>query len=60
MATNFIQPGDCLTIPAPAAVASGGVVIAGTIVGIAAGDAESGESVDVVDYGSFPVNQDSG
>ena len=55
MATNYIQPGDCLTIPAPAAVASGGVVIAGSIVGIAAGDAESGASVDVVTRGVFTL-----
>ena len=55
MATNYIQPGDSLTIPAPAAVASGGVVIAGSIVGIAAGDAESGASVDVVTRGVFTL-----
>ncbi len=47
MAKNFIQTGDTITIPAPAAVESGGVVIAGSIAGIAQGDAESGASVDV-------------
>ena len=31
MATNYVQPGDTLTIPAPADVLSGGVVIAGSI-----------------------------
>jgi predicted RecA/RadA family phage recombinase len=47
MATNFVQPGNVLTIPAPADVLGGGVVIAGGIKGIAAGDADSGETVDV-------------
>ena len=47
MATNYIQPGRILTIPAPEAVASGGVVIAGEIVGIAQGDALAAAPVDV-------------
>lgn len=50
---NFVQPGDTLTIPAPAALASGAVVIAGKIIGIAAGAAESGKPVDVVTVGVF-------
>ena len=41
MATNYIQLGDSLTIPAPASVLSGDLVIAGEIIGIAAGHAES-------------------
>ena len=44
---NFVQRGDTLTIPAPAAVLSGGVVIAGSIAGVANGHADIGESVDV-------------
>jgi len=55
MAKNYIQPGDTLTIPAPATVASGGVVIAGDIAGIAAGDAASGAPVDVVTRGVFAL-----
>ena len=47
MARNYIQPGDTLTIPAPAAVLSGFPVIAGDIKGIAQGDAASGAPVDV-------------
>lgn len=47
MAKNYVQPGETITIPAPAAVTSGGVVIAGSIVGIAQGDAASGAKVDV-------------
>lgn len=52
---NFVQPGVNLTIPAPADVASGGVVISGAIVGIAAGDALSGADVDVVTEGVFTL-----
>ncbi|WP_294929275.1 DUF2190 family protein [uncultured Paracoccus sp.] len=47
MATNYIQPGDVITIPAAEAVLSGGVVIAGEIIGIAQGHAIEGEPVDV-------------
>jgi predicted RecA/RadA family phage recombinase len=47
MARNFVQPGNTLTIPAPATVSGGGVVIAGGIIGIAAGDAAIGAPVDV-------------
>lgn len=55
MAKNFIQPGNTLTIPAPAAVASGFPVIAGAIVGIAQGDAASGASVDVTVNGVWEL-----
>lgn len=47
MAKNFIQPGNTLTIPAPADVQSGGVVLAGSIAGIAQNDAAAGEPCDV-------------
>ena len=52
---NFVQPGDCLTIPAPADVLSGAVVISGAIIGIAAGDALSGTDVDVETRGVFTL-----
>lgn len=52
---NFIQVGDTLTIPAPAAVLSGDVVIAGEIKGIAAGHAASGAPVDVQTSGVFDL-----
>lgn len=55
MATNFIQRGDNLTIPAPATVTSGAPVIAGEIVGIALGDAASGAAVDVATSGVFEI-----
>jgi len=57
MATNFIQRGDNLTIPAPATVTSGAPVIAGEIVGIALGDAASGASVDVATSGVFEISK---
>lgn len=52
---NFIQRGDTITIPAPAAVTGGSVVIVGSIVGVAAGDAASGADVDVVTVGVFAM-----
>ena len=52
---NHVQPGDTLTIPAPAAVLSGGVVIAGSIVGIANGGAASGALIDVDVVGVFAL-----
>lgn len=55
MATNFIQTGDTITIPAPAAVASGGVVSSGSIIGIAQGDAAIGVPVDVTLIGVHDI-----
>ncbi|SEO04143.1 Predicted phage recombinase, RecA/RadA family [Paracoccus alcaliphilus] len=55
MAKNFIQPGNTLTIPAPAGVLSGDVVIAGEIVGIAQGDAGAGEPCDVTTVGVWEL-----
>lgn len=52
---NYIQPGINLTFPAPVAVLSGGVVIAGEIKGVAAVDAAVGDDVDVVTAGVFDL-----
>lgn len=52
---SFKQAGSNLTIPAPAAVSSDDVVIAGNIVGIAAGAAGAGDLVDVVVTGVFEL-----
>ena len=54
---NFVQRGDTLTIPAPAIVASGGVVIAGSIIGVANGAAAVGEDVDVDVTGVFNLRK---
>ncbi|CAM3933800.1 DUF2190 family protein [Paracoccus yeei] len=55
MARNHVQPGLVLSIPAPAAVLSGGVVVAGNLVGIAQGDAAAGETVDVALTGVWEI-----
>ena len=55
MATNFVQRGNTLTIPAPAAVQSGSVVIAGAIVGVAQIDADLGADVDVDTVGVWDL-----
>ena len=52
---NFIESGDVLTIPAPAAVASGGIVIAGSLIGVASTDAASGADVAVATRGVFEL-----
>jgi predicted RecA/RadA family phage recombinase len=54
---NHIQPGRTLTIPAPADVVSGGVVVAGSIVGVANGDALAGADVDVDVEGVFELEK---
>lgn len=51
MATNFVQPGNNLSIPAPVGVTSGTPVITGAIVGIALNTALAGETVDVATVG---------
>lgn len=52
---NYVQRGDTLSIPAPADIASGEVVISGSIIGVAAGDALTGETVDVSTVGVFDL-----
>lgn len=42
---NFVQAGDSITVPAPAAVASGAGVIIGSLFGVAQAAAASGEDV---------------
>lgn len=52
---NYVQRGETLTISAPAAVLSGGVVVAGSIIGVANGDAAIGDPVDVDVTGVFDL-----
>lgn len=52
---NFIQRGETLSIPAPADVLAGAVVISGSIVGVSAGNAATGETVDVATSGVFQL-----
>ncbi|MDP3409027.1 DUF2190 family protein [Bosea sp. (in: a-proteobacteria)] len=52
---NYVQAGKNLTLPAPANVLSGDVVIIGSILGIAAGTAASGSDLDLVTEGVFKL-----
>lgn len=57
MATNFVQPGENLTVTAPEAVVSGDGVIVGDLFGIASFDAETAEDVVLVTEGVFTLNK---
>jgi predicted RecA/RadA family phage recombinase len=52
---NYVQPGDTLTLTAPAEIISGGVVIVGSIIGVANGDAANGAPFDVDTVGVFTL-----
>ncbi|MES0027965.1 DUF2190 family protein [Mesorhizobium sp. M0040] len=52
---NYIQPGHVLTIPAAAVTVSGDVVVAGSIVGIAAGAAAIGDDLDLALGGVYEL-----
>jgi predicted RecA/RadA family phage recombinase len=53
---NFIEAGDTLTVPAPSGgVASGGVVIIGSLIGIAGSTATAGVNVAVKTRGVFEL-----
>jgi predicted RecA/RadA family phage recombinase len=54
---NFVQPGNTITLAAPAAVTSGSGILVGAIFGIAAHDAASGEPVETVTAGVFDLNK---
>lgn len=57
MATNFLQTGDTITVPAGADYLSGAVAIEGEIIGIALGDALTGAPVDVKTSGVFEISK---
>ena len=54
---NFIQPGNTITLAAPAAVTSGSGMLVGAIFGIAAHDAASGDPLETVTTGVFDLNK---
>jgi predicted RecA/RadA family phage recombinase len=54
---NYMQPGNTIPLIAPAAVTSGTGVLIGSIFGIAAHDAASGDPVEVVTTGVFDLNK---
>ncbi|WP_118138752.1 DUF2190 family protein [Oceanicella sp. SM1341] len=52
---NYIQPGDNLTIPAPADTDAGAGVAAGLLFGVAQHDAATGEPLTLVTRGVFEL-----
>lgn len=57
---NFIQPGQNLTLAAPAGgVSSGGLVIVGKLVGVASTDAAAGSPVAVATEGVYELPKDA-
>lgn len=56
---NYIQPGDTITIPAPAAVESGDGVKAGVLFGVAVTDADEGDDVAISTRGVFELPKTS-
>lgn len=52
---NYIQPGDTVTVPAPAKVTSGGLVVVGSLIGIAQFAAASGDPVEIATTGVFEL-----
>lgn len=56
---NYVQPGDTITVAAPADVKSGDGVLVGDLFGIATGDAKSGEDVEIKTTGVFELAKTS-
>lgn len=54
---NFVQPGNTITLTAPYAVASGDGLLVGSIFGVAAGDAASGDPVEAALVGVFDLTK---
>ena len=56
---NHVQKGENITVPSPADIASGDVVVIGNLVGVAAGDAATGGDLDIVTVGVFALPKTS-
>ncbi len=54
---NYVQPGNTITLTAPYDVASGDGLLVGSIFGVAAGDAESGATVEAALTGVFDLTK---
>tara|TARA_B100001939_G_scaffold340129_2_gene347785 strand:- start:4176 stop:4499 length:324 start_codon:yes stop_codon:yes gene_type:complete len=54
---NYIQMGKTLTLIAPAAIVSGAGVLVGSIFGVATGDADNGDEVEVMTEGVFDLTK---
>jgi len=57
---NYVQLGDNLTLPAPAAIASGAATLIGSIFGVASTDAAQGEDCSFVRVGVFNLPKVAG
>lgn len=56
---NFVQSGRTMTVTAPAAVASGDLVVVGALFGVAFTDADSGDPVEIGTEGVFELPKTS-
>lgn len=54
---NYVQPGNTITLTVPYAVVSGEGLLVGSIFGIAAGNAASGEPVETALVGVFDLTK---
>lgn len=57
---NQVQKGETVTVPAPANVASGEYLAIGSLGGVAAGAAQTGEPLDLTTEGVFDINKNAG
>ena len=57
---NFVQPGDVVSVTAPAAVASGQGVLVGALFGVAVNAAASGASVEIATTGVHNLAKTTG
>lgn len=57
---SFVQPGNQITVPAPANVTSGAGVLVGSIFGVAAYDALSGADVEIAVEGVYAIAKATG
>lgn len=56
---NYLKPGDVIPVTAPYAVSSGGLVLVGSIVGVATHDAAQNATVEVATKGVFTLAKTS-
>lgn len=56
---NYAQPGDVLTVAAPADVASGALVVSGVLAGVAITDALEGANVEIATRGVYELAKTS-
>lgn len=54
---NFVQPGNSITLTATGTVTSGDLIVAGSLIGVAAVDAASGEEYVIDTQGVFELTK---